>query len=80
MRAAHYFSWRPAWAGDAEGMFGKSRTRLAPGLDKGFLMDVGPPRAGHFGLRAHVDKTDERNAQVAAMPVPKICADRMPLA
>ena len=28
----HYFSWRPAWAGDAEWMFGKSRSRLAPAL------------------------------------------------
>src|SRR5262249_26840404 len=53
----HYFSWRPAEAGDAEWMFGKSRTRLAPGLDNGFLMDVGPPRAGCFGLRAYVDPT-----------------------
>ena len=31
------------------------------GLDKGFLMDVGPPRAEDFGLRAHVDPTDARN-------------------
>jgi len=23
---------------------------------------VGPPRAGHFGLRAHVEETDARNA------------------
>src|SRR5262249_46590582 len=30
----HYVSWRPAWAGDAEWMFGKSRTRLAPALTK----------------------------------------------
>ena len=28
----HYISWRPAWAGDAEWMFEKSRTRLAPAL------------------------------------------------
>src|SRR5262245_22676083 len=41
----HEVSWRPAWAGDAEWMFGKSRTRLAPGLDKGFFMDVGPRQA-----------------------------------
>ena len=41
----HYVSWRPAWAGDAEWMFGESRTRLAPGLDKGFLMDAGPKQA-----------------------------------
>src|SRR5262245_58352782 len=54
-------SWRPAWAGDAEWMFGKSRTRLAPGLDKGFLMDVGPPRAEHYGLRAQVDLTGASN-------------------
>ena len=25
-------------------------------------MDVGPPRAGHFGLRAHVEATGARNA------------------
>jgi len=24
-------------------------------------MDVGPQRAGHFGLPAHVDPTDARN-------------------
>src|SRR5262249_45304419 len=30
----HYVSWRPAEAGDAEWMFGKSRTRLAPALTK----------------------------------------------
>ena len=28
-------------------------------------MDVGPPRAGHFGLRAHVDKTEVRNASAS---------------
>jgi hypothetical protein len=53
----HYFSWRPAWAGDAEWMFGKSRTRLAPGLDKGFLMDVGPEQLTQIGLRPPVDHT-----------------------
>ena len=38
-------------------MFGKSRTRLAPGLDKGFLMDAGSARVVDFDLRAHVDRT-----------------------
>ena len=32
------------------------------GLDRSFLIDVGPPRAGHFGLRAHVEATGARNA------------------
>ena len=32
-------SWRSASADDAEWMSGKSRARLAPGLDKGSLMD-----------------------------------------
>jgi hypothetical protein len=57
----HYFSWRPAWAGDAEWMFGKSRTRLALGLDKGFLMDVGPPRVADFRLRPPGEVTEARN-------------------
>ena len=35
----HYLSWRTALAADAEWMVGKSRARLAPGLDGGFLMD-----------------------------------------
>ena len=35
-------SWRSATADDAEWMSGKSRTRLAPDLDRAFLMDVGP--------------------------------------
>src|SRR6516162_10937000 len=56
----HTLSWCSASADDAEWMSGKSRARLAPGLDRGFLMDVGPPRAGHFRLRAHVDLTDAR--------------------
>jgi hypothetical protein len=33
------------------------------GLDKGFLMDVGPTRAGHFGLGAFVDPTEARNSR-----------------
>ena len=33
---------RPALAADAEWMVGKSRARLAPGLDGGFLMDGTP--------------------------------------
>src|SRR6516165_7381557 len=45
-------SWRSAKADDAEWMFGQSRSRLCPGLDRGPLMDVGPERAGHFSLRA----------------------------
>src|SRR5438128_5650866 len=32
MGATAYLSWRPAAAGDAEWMSGKSRTRLAPAL------------------------------------------------
>ena len=28
------------------------------GLDRSFLMDVGPPRTEDFGLGAHVDQTD----------------------
>src|SRR5262245_36261874 len=30
------------------------------GLDRGFLMDVGPPRGEHFRLRAHVEVQRER--------------------
>jgi len=30
------------------------------GLDRSFLMDVGPQRAVDLGLRAHVEKTDAR--------------------
>src|SRR5438128_3000831 len=35
----HTLSWRSASADDAEWMSGKSRARLAPGLDRSFLMD-----------------------------------------
>src|SRR5262245_25880243 len=38
-------SWRPASAGDAEWMSGKSRTLSCPGLDRSPLMDVGPKQA-----------------------------------
>jgi hypothetical protein len=58
----HYFSWRPAWAGDAEWMFGKSRTRLALGLDKGFLMDVGPTRVAEMEISTAGDPTSARIA------------------
>jgi hypothetical protein len=46
-------------------MFGESRTRLAPGLDKGFLMDVGPERVGEPGLCALVEVTDARTVALA---------------
>jgi hypothetical protein len=39
-----------------------------PGLDGGPLMDVGPQRAEDFGLRAHVKKTDARNAPRFRIP------------
>jgi hypothetical protein len=54
----HTISWRSAVADDAEWMSGKSRDRLAFGLDRGFLMDVRPPRGGNSGLSAHVDITE----------------------
>src|SRR5215475_7597627 len=34
-----------------------------PGLDKGFLMDGGPERAGEFGVGAQVDQTEARDAE-----------------
>jgi hypothetical protein len=39
-------------------MFGESRTRLAPGLDKGFLMDVGPQPVAEMENSTAVDLTD----------------------
>jgi hypothetical protein len=38
------------------------------GLDRGFLMDVGPTRAEDFGSAAHVKTTDAR--KVAALVLP----------
>jgi hypothetical protein len=42
------------------GCLGSPVLVLLSGLDKGFLMDVGPLRAEDYGLRAHVDQTDAR--------------------
>jgi hypothetical protein len=42
------------------GCLGSPVIVLLFGLDRGFLMDVWPKRAGPFGLRAHVDATDAR--------------------
>jgi hypothetical protein len=48
-------SWRSAVADDAEWMSGKSRDRLAFGLDRGFLMDVRPKHAEDLDVGVHVD-------------------------
>ena len=40
-----------------KGCLGSPVLVLLFGLDRGFLMDVGPQRAGHLGLRAHVEVT-----------------------
>jgi hypothetical protein len=32
-------------------------------------MDVGPPRARHFGLRAHLEKTEARSLLLVGVPV-----------
>ncbi len=42
------------------GCLGSPVIVLLFGLDRGFLMDVRPERAEHFGLRAHVDMTPRR--------------------
>src|SRR6516165_6132391 len=55
----HTLSWCSASADDAEWMSGKSRARLAPGLDRGFLMDVGPQHARALGLRASVERPEQ---------------------
>ncbi len=57
----HNHSWRSASADDAEWMFGKSRTRLAFALDRGFLMDVGPEHTRYIGLLARGDFTRVHN-------------------
>ena len=43
------------------------------GLDKGFLMDVGPERAGNFGLPAHVDHTEARKETIPELVSGALC-------
>src|SRR5262249_39614260 len=57
----HTLSWRSATADDAEWMSGKSRARLAFGLDRGFLMDVGPTQVARITLVTSVEKTEARS-------------------
>src|SRR5262249_27504559 len=57
----HTLSWRPATAGDAEWMFGKSRTRLAPVLtEPPSWMDVGPTWVARITLVTSVEKPAAR--------------------
>jgi hypothetical protein len=43
------------------GCLGSPVLVLLFGLDRGFLMDVGPERAGELGFAAEVEVTDARN-------------------
>src|SRR5262249_44849880 len=42
--------------------------RSAQRQEENCPLRVGPPRPGHFGLRAHVDRTAARNSRACVMP------------